>query len=185
MKVIGLTGPICSGTDSVARILVKRDFKWFSFSDLILKEAKRREIEITRKGLQDLGDELRKEKGLGVLSEMIIEKISNEENCVVGDMRNPGEVEVFKEKFGEDFVLILIEAPLKIRFKRILKRHRKSDPETMENFQKLEKRDLGLNEANYGQQHAKVFKMANFTLINDSGLEELNRKVDKLLKELN
>ena len=75
--ILGVTGPLCAGTDSFGEILKKeKGFLWFSYSDVLRQEAKSLGIELTRKNLQDIGDKLRKEKGLGILSEKIIEKIT-------------------------------------------------------------------------------------------------------------
>src|SRR3989344_5050279 len=115
--IIGVTGPLCAGTDTFGEILRKeKGFIWFSYSDILREELKKRNVEITRKNLQDIGDELRKKEGLGVLSKIIIEKIDNGFNYVIGNIRNPGEVEILREKFGKDFVLVRIDADVELRF---------------------------------------------------------------------
>jgi dephospho-CoA kinase len=123
----------------VAEILKKQHgFTFFSYSDILREEAKKRNIELTRKNLQDLGDQLRKEQGLGVLSKILIEKISSnpEKDYIVGNIRNPGEVEELRKKFRENFILIKIDAPEKIRFKRLIHRRRENDPQTYKEFVK-------------------------------------------------
>jgi len=183
--IIGVTGPLCAGTDTFGDILKKeKGFSWFSYSDVLRGELTKMGTEITRKNLQDVGDEMRKKEGLGVLSKRIIEKIVDGENCVIGNIRNPGEVKVLRERFGEDFFLVRIDADLKIRFERLLKRRREKDPETFEEFKRVEERDFGVHEEDYGQQHAAVFPLADFSLSNDGSFEEFKLRVESLLGEL-
>jgi len=183
--IIGLTGPLCAGTDTFGEILRKeKGFFWFSYSDVLREELGKRGVEITRKNLQDVGDELRMSEGLGVLSKRLIEKMNYGKDYVIGNIRNPGEVEVLREKFGKDFVLVRIDAELMIRFERLLQRRREKDPETFEEFKRVEKRDFGFHEEDYGQQHAAVFQMADFSVDNSGSFKDFREKVEKLLSGL-
>ena len=183
--IIGVTGPLCAGTDTFGEILRKeKGFIWFSYSDILREELKKRNVEITRKNLQDIGDELRKKEGLGVLSKIIIEKIEEDVDYVIGNIRNPGEVHVLREKFGENFILVRIDADVEIRFDRLSKRRREKDPKTWGEFRKVEDRDFGINEKNYGQQHAAVFALADKVIKNNGSFEEFREDVEKLLSEI-
>lgn len=185
--IIGVTGPLCAGTDTFGEILHKeKGFIWMSYSDVLRDELRKRGVELTRKNLQDVGDELRKEHGNGVISKLLIEKINRitGRNFVIGNIRNPGEVEVLREKFGKDFVLVRIDAPLEIRFERLLHRRREKDPQTMEDFRKVEERDLGTHEEDYGQQHAAVFPLADFQIDNGGTFEELREGVEELMEKI-
>lgn len=180
--IIGVTGTICAGIDSFGRILEEKGFKWFSYSDVIKEEAMKRGVFPTRELLQDLGDELRKNEGLGVLSKRILEKMEPSKNYVIGNIRNPGEVEELKKR--KDFVLVMLDAPVELRFERLLGRARPGDPSSFEEFKKVEQRDFGIEQEDHGQQHFAVFKMAEKIIMNDSTENELRKKVEKLLEEL-
>ncbi|MEK6800493.1 MAG: AAA family ATPase [Nanoarchaeota archaeon] len=181
--IIGVTGPICAGSDSFCKILEKNGFKFLSYSDILREEARMRGIELTRKNLQDLGDQMRNKEGLGVLSRKIMERISvDDSDYVVGNIRNPGEVHELRKR--KDFVLVMVDAPFETRFQRVSDRDRESDPRTFDEFKKVEERDLGVNQKNYGQQHGAVFEMADFVIINDSSLEDFERNVQKLLEDV-
>ena len=183
--IIGVTGPLCAGTDTFGEILKKeKGFEWLSYSDVLREEAKKNGFEITRKNLQDLGDEMRRQFGNGVLSEKLIERMESGKDYVVGNIRNPGEVEVLRRWFGKKFVLVRIDAPLEVRFERLLRRRREQDPDNLEDFKKVEERDLGEHEEYYGQQHSSVFAMADFSINNDGSFEEFREKVLKFLKEI-
>jgi len=180
--IIGVTGQICSGTSSFMDFLVSKGFKSFSYSDILRDELKNRNIEITRENLQDLGDELREKKGQGVLSKMMIDKMMPENNYVIGNIRNPGEVDEFK-KIG-DFVLVKVDAPFEIRFERARRRNRECEPMEFEPFKKMEERDLGVGQKECGQQHAKVFDMVDKSVDNNGNLDDFEGKIDGLLREL-
>jgi len=183
--IIGLTGPLCSGIDTFADILKKeKGFIFFSYSDILRDEARGKGVEITRKNLQDLGDELRQKDGLGVLSKRIIEKIEKGKDYVIGNIRNPGEVEELRKSPGENFILIKLEAPQEMRFQRLFQRRREKDPETFEEFLKMEARDLGVDQAKHGQQHAAVFLLADKIIENDTTVEDLAKRVFVLLGEI-
>ena len=183
--IIGVTGALCAGSDTFGEILSKeKGFIWLAYSDILRDEARKRGIELTRKNLQDLGDEMRKKFGLGILSEKLIENMEVEKSYVVGNIRNPGEVDVLRKKFGKNFVLVRIEASKEIRFERLMKRRREKDPETFEEFKKVEERDFGKNEKEFGQKHFDVFAMADFVVQNNGSFEELKENIFEFLKKI-
>ncbi len=181
--LIGLTGPIGAGTDSVADVLKEKGFKWFSYSDVLREETRKRGIEINRKNLQDLGDELRLKEGRGVISKKIISNFAEGENYVFGNIRNRGEVDEFL-MFGDGFVLIKVDAPIEIRFNRVKERGRENDPVDIDEFRKLEEKDLGIGQAEYGQRHIDVFELADFIIVNDGNMEDLKKKIEIVLERI-
>lgn len=182
--IIGVTGAICSGTTTFMEYLAKKGFVALSYSDALRNEARRRGIEITRKNLQDLGDLLRKEKGNGVLSLLLVEMMEGGKNYVVGNIRNPGEVEVLRENFGDKFIFVLINASQERRFERLIERARENDPKTFEDFLKMEERDLGVGQEESGQQHGKVFEIADLEIENNNSLQSFYERIEKLIQDL-
>lgn len=183
--IIGVTGAICSGTTTFMEYLEKNGFVSLSYSDVLRAEARQRGIEITRKSLQDLGDLLRREKGNGVLSLLLIEMMSEGKNYIAGNIRNPGEVEILREKFGDEFILICVRASDMKRFERMVERARENDPKTFEDFLKVEARDIGIGQEENGQQHGKVFEMADFEIENENSIEQFYERIDSLIEDLN
>jgi len=182
--LIGVTGPIGSGTDTFGAMLVKNGFERVSMSDYLREKMKSVGIEINRENMQDFGDKLRKEEGAGILARKLLAKIlvSGKKNYVLESVRNPGEVKELKRL--DNFVLVLVDAPVEVRFERVMKRARDSDePQTLEEFKKWEERDFGVGQPEYGQQQQAVFKMADKKIINDGSLENLKIKIGELLRE--
>jgi len=184
LMIIGLTGTISSGKGAVADFLKNKDYVYLSLSDEVREEARNRKIEVTRENLQNLGNELREKYGKGVLAARVIKKIASQRytNAIVDGIRNPEEVKELRKL--PRFFLIAVDAPRELRFKRIVSRNRESDPKTFEEFLKVDKRDLGENERESGQQVAKCMEMADFKVVNDKDISQLNEKSDSLLKDI-
>ena len=180
--IIGLTGPICAGKDEVAKVLVKLGFRRLSLSDEIRTEMQQRNILLTRENIQDYGDSIRRHEGAGAWARKVIAKINPEFDYVVDSIRNPGEVEEFR-KIG-NFHLIKIYAPSKLRFARMVKRGREQDPGSFSDFEKLEMKDLGIGQPDYGQQHAQCFALADKEIINEGTLEKLAELVEELFESI-
>src|SRR5713101_5470855 len=124
--LIGLTGRNASGKGEVARYLQKKSFYYYSLSDVIRDEIRARGLELTRENLITIGNELRQRYGPNILAERILAKIEDDRHYVIDSIRNPAEVDAFRA--AKHFKLIRIEAPPEVRFQRIFKRQRESDP---------------------------------------------------------
>ena len=74
--IIGLVGTMGSGKTEVADYLKSRGFEHYTYSDIIIEIAKKRNIALTRENLQKLGTEIKqKEHNKGILSKKIVERI--------------------------------------------------------------------------------------------------------------
>ncbi len=182
--IIGLTGSLAAGKEVVSDFFKEKNFVYFSLSQEVRSVAKERGIELTRKNLQDLGNELRETEGIGVLAKRILNKIkeNSNPNIIVDGIRNPAEIDVLKEL--NNFFLIAVDAPKKIRFDRFVKRNRESDPKIWEEFLKVDARDKGEGESETGQGVGKCMGRADFTLENNSTLEEIQNKLEILYPNL-
>jgi dCMP deaminase len=178
--LIGLTGRNASGKGEAARYLQKKSFYYFSLSDVIRDEIRRRGDEPTRERLIIVGNELRQRHGASVLAERILAKIEDDKHYIIDSIRNPSEVEAFRE--AKHFKLIRIEAPPEVRFKRIVSRQRESDPKTFDEFVELENREAEGDDTS--QNLVKVELMADHTLTNAGALEKLHTQIDELLPKL-
>lgn len=187
MKVIGLTGTLSSGKETVREILEKNLSSYsVVLSSLLREEALAKQgIKITREIRQNLGNELRKQYGADVLVKIAVSFMQkNKDFLIIDGIRNPGEVDFLRSKFGDDFKLIAVDAPQQIRFERMNERRREGDPTTWEEFLRLDERDQGKDEPEYGQQVKKCVEMADITVQNDGDLEDLQKKVEDAMKVL-
>ena len=177
--IVGLTGKNCAGKGEISEILQKKGFECSSLSDAIRDEADKRRIPKTRENLIRLGNELRRLHGPGILAKRILREI--EGDAVVDSIRNVEEIKELRK--NKDFVLVGVDAPVELRFKRGNKRDRESEATTLEEFKRREKLE---NTANKNKQQLDAcLSMANVIIINNQTKKELLEKVDKLLSDLN
>jgi dCMP deaminase len=182
--ILGVTGHYAAGKDTVGDILKEERFHQISLSDFIREEAKRRKIKDTRENLINIGNELRKKQGSGVLARLALQKMEWDKNYIVTSIRNPVEVEVLRTK--QNFALINVTAAQKIRWGRMQERKttekRNDEISTFEEFKKLEEQEATSSDPTK-QQVATVMAMADIVITNDGTREELKKKVVKILKE--
>ncbi|PIN76868.1 hypothetical protein COV17_00665 [Candidatus Woesearchaeota archaeon CG10_big_fil_rev_8_21_14_0_10_36_11] len=177
--IFGVTGKYCSGKDAVAEILQKKNFYHVSFSDILREELTKRKQKITRDKLIEIGNELRTKQGANVLAQLALKEIKDGENHVFTSIRNLSEVEHLTKR--NDFILVNVTAPESVRLKRIIQRNREEDPKTLKELH--EKESIENSADPNAQQLQRVIDMARITISNDSTLEKLTTKVDKLVKD--
>jgi len=182
--VVGLTGTMGSGKEMTKEIL-KKNFSCYyvTLSTVIRGELEKRKISFNRTTLQDMGDQMRKQYGTHILALLAIEYLPRDKEMIVIDgIRNLGEAEYLKKKFGKGFVLVAIDAPQNVRWERIQKRGEKTDPKTFEEFLEAEKRDLGEGQPDYGQKVGACMKIADITIVNDGSLQDFEDKIKQAFK---
>ncbi len=181
MRVIAFVGLPLSGKSTAAKVAEEMGIPVVCMGDIVREEAKRRGLPQTDENLGKIAEELRRKEGMDAIAKRcipIIREKGMETGVVVIDgVRGIAEVERFKKEFGDDFILINIEAPLEIRFQRALKRKRSDDITTIEDLKKRDERELSWN-------MGEAMKIANFTIENVGGLEEFKEKVRDILTQL-
>ena len=186
MLIIGVVGQIASGKGILVSYLTEKlGFTSFSLSSAVHREIEKKGIKkYTRQMLQDMGDELRREFGDEVLAQRIIKAINEKkkDKIVIEGIRNPGEIEFLRN--NSNFILIGVKAIRKLRYKRLLIRGKKWDPKTYEEFLIVDKRDIGIDQNNSGQQVGKCLAYCDYVLTNNKDLKDFQRKVERLMGKL-
>lgn len=179
--VIGLVGPIASGKGTIAEFLKSKGFVYYSLSDVVRDEATRRGLELSRKNLQDVGNDLRERFGGAVLVERLAELISKQEFVVIDGIRNPQEIEAIKTDFGGK--IVAITAYKNRRLERYIKRAqtRGEDSASKGAFEKVDARDQGVGEDKNGQQGQECIDLADFYLKNNDTIEQFYKDCDEML----
>lgn len=176
--VVGITGTLSAGKDTAARYLESKGFRHVSYGDILRREAARRGLKLDRRTLQNLGNQLRASRGFGWLSKEALAIAADK--AVFSSIRHPKEVEYLREHLRKNFILLAIDAPLEIRWKRALKRKRISDKTTLDQFRAQE---LFENRALPEGQHLKeTIALADHQIQNEGTKEALFKKIDSFLK---
>ena len=182
--IIGLTGKLGSGKGTIAEILATKGFFATSLSDRIREEIRHRGLEITRERLLEVSDELRRKEGPTVLAkrtwEMVI--LCGKDRVVIDSIRGEAEVDYLTKQPG--FYLVGVTVDVETRFLRIKERGRESDPQTLEEFKKVEERDVRSGKGLVGRNIQACLDKAEYTIENNGTVEELEKKIDKILVEV-
>ena len=125
--------------------------------------------------MQAVSKKYRDRYGAGYFTGIILKKIDqNGPKVIVKEMRTDGDVLPLKKTFP-GMKIILVHADAEKRFERMFARGRPGDPQTLEEFEKQEKREEELG-------YTQALEYADFTVKNDGTLGELYEKIDKLFK---
>lgn len=183
---IGVVGQIACGKGKLVEYLIeKMGFTSFSLSSILHAELKKKGVkDYTRKDLQDLGDQLRKQSGDAVLAKLAIKKMneSGKTRFIIEGIRNPGEIEFLKKL--PHFILLGVKAKRELRYKRLLQRAKPWDPKEWTDFVTVDRRDLGVGQKKSGQQVGKCLAYCDYILTNNKDVWDFHRKVKKLIEKL-
>jgi len=175
--IIGITGTDGAGKGEVVNFLVKKyGFVHFSSRALINEEVEKKGLPATRDNIRITANAMREAKGAGVIVEAALEKINatKVEKAIIESIRNIKEVETLKKTGG---VLLAVDAPLALRYERILGRGSTTDNVSLAQFIAQEEKELNDKNPN-GLQKAEVMKRADYTILNDGSLEMLYKKIE-------
>lgn len=183
---IGVVGQIAVGKGKLVEYLTdKLGFSPFSLSTIVHEELEKSGATgLTRKMLQDKGDELRKNYGDAVLAERAVSRMERlgKKKVVIEGIRNPGEIEFLKKM--PHFVLVGVKAYRELRYKRLLHRAKPWDPKTWTQFLVVDRRDLGVGQKKSGQQVGKCLHYCDYILTNNKDIKDFQRKVKKLMEKI-
>ncbi len=178
-SIIGITGAFGSGKSTAASLLEKKGYKKIELSSYLEKEAIARKLPVTRKTLQDLGNEMREKSGSGVLLRFALQDQKDIDRIVIDGLRNLGEVELLKQGGG---ILLAVVADRDLRFER-LKKLKRREKLTKPLFEQLDLRDLGVNEKITGLQTAFCIALADVFVDSNSSMDVFKEKINTFIQK--
>ena len=173
-RLIGFTGTNGAGKGEAAAFFRDKGYSYFSLSDEIREELGRQGLEPTRDRMIRQGNELRSRFGPDILARRVMARV--EGKAVIDSIRNPHEVAFLRSRGG--FVLVAVDAPIGLRYARVLKRGRAESAETLQEFTAKEREEMR-HDPNC-QQLQECIRLADICLMNDGTLEEFRRKLEVL-----
>ena len=177
MKVIGITGKMGSGKDTVAKYLVKnKGYKSISISNFIRKEAKKSKLTLTRSNLSKISKKFTDKFGETYWSECALKTLNRMkgDKFVITGIRRLEDYDAIKSSVKAFKLYSLITAPA-LRFERIKERSRPGNPETYIRFKIQEEEELELY-----QNFEETMELSKSKIENNESLEELYQLLDKL-----
>jgi dephospho-CoA kinase len=195
LKIIGLAGTNGAGKDAVGALLADRHgYFFYSLTELLREECRRRGIPETRENTRMISTEWRRESGnMAVLIDRSMDVFTEAggftayKGFVMSSYRNPGEVDRLHELGGS---LLWVDADQRVRYDRIQKnaaaRNRAdTDNKTFEQVQQEEYEEMHppANADGAVLNLAAVKERADIFIANDGDtIDELD---DALIRALN
>lgn len=185
--VIGLTGSFGSGCSTLSESLRKLGFEPFSLSayikDIWCGRNKDKKMEAaTKKELQDIGNELRKQNGDDFLAKKAVEiaskKADDKNQLVFDNIRNLKEADYLRKEFPNLF-LIAVDCSSRIRWDRV-KQEYKARGEDEDQFEIDNRRDQFEEWNEHGQQVELCVDDADIMIDNDETFETRGIAIEKL-----
>lgn len=181
--LIGITGTDGAGKGTVVNYLVeKKGFTHYSARAIFIEELKKRSEEPTRAKMRLIANEMREEFGNDFLITYYLKRIAEEgtEYAIIESIRAVAEAETLKANGG---ILIAVDADQKVRYARVQERRSESDKVSIEQFVAHE--ELETNDPDpHGMQKQKVIQMADYVLLNNSSISELNLQIEQVFQKI-
>ncbi len=178
VRIIAFVGAPASGKTEAADVAREEGIPVVVMGDVIREELHRRGLPLSDENAGRVASELRAREGMDAIARRCIPKIKRalrySDVVVIDGIRGIAEVEALKREFGGDFLLVCIDAPLEIRYERILKRGRGDDTLSIEEFMRREARENA-----WGMREA--MRNADIVVRNNCSLEEFRRRIKEII----
>ncbi|AMQ18303.1 dephospho-CoA kinase [Thermococcus peptonophilus] len=180
--IVIVTGMPGSGKSKIVKEFEKRGFPSVSLGDIVREETLKRGLELTKENVAKVSIRLRQELGQNAVAKLAVEKVKallkGSKVVVIDGVRSLDEVGTFRGAFPEEKIIIVaVHTPPRQRFERLKARGRHDDPQTWEDFEERDWKELRFGIGG-------VIAMADYMVVNDGSREEYERTVRKLVDEI-
>jgi len=179
MKVVSIVGMAGSGKTEVARILEKNDFIRIRFGDVTDEEVGKRGLELNEKNERHVRELLREEHGMSAYARLNLSRIDSalkNADVVIDGLYSWEEYTFLKDYYQDNFYVVAVWSSPKTRHARL--NSRSTRPLMSEEAASRDRAEI--ENSNKGGPIA----VADFTIINESSLENLKKEVRKVISEL-
>lgn len=179
MKVVAIVGMAGSGKSELSRQFEKSGYIRVRFGDITDEEVKKRGLELNEANERQVREELRKEHGMAAYARLNlprIDEILKKSNVVIDGLYSWEEFLLLKEYYENKLILVAVWSSPETRYSRL--RNRRIRPLT--NTEAAERDRTEIQNINKGGPIA----MADFTIVNESSLKELQEQTQKIITRL-
>ena len=179
MKVVSIVGMAGAGKSEVARLFEENGFVRIRFGDVTDEEVKKQGLELNEQNERYIRELLRKEHGMSAYAKLNLAKIdeaSKYSNVVIDGLYSWEEYIFLKDYYGEDFYVVAVWASPTTRYARLTTRLNRRL--TLEEAASRDRTEI--ENTNKGGPIA----IADFTIINESSLENLRREAKRIISRL-
>lgn len=171
---IGITGLIGSGKDTVANYIGKKyGFFVLSMGDITRDIVRELGLPMNRESQQYVGVNYKQE-----INDRMMKILKSHKRSVIIGIRKYIDYENPKRLLGKRFYLIFVKAGQKTRFERLKKRSSERDAKTFGEFLKQDRKEKEIFEFD------RIFPKVDFVIENNGTVEELERKIDRLMAKI-
>ena len=180
MKIIAFTGMPFSGKSEAVEIAKDLGIPVVRMGDMVWDEVKKQGLEINDENVGFIANKMREIHGMDIWARRTVEKIismKNVDKLVIDGVRNFEEIDFFKKILGADFIIVAVNVPDEIRYKRAMTRGREDDSLDLELVKKRDKREIswGLD---------KVINSADVVVSNEGSIDEFRKKIKDILVKI-
>jgi dephospho-CoA kinase len=175
-KVIAIVGMAGGGKSEVSRIFENHGYTRVRFGDVTDLEIKKRKLELCEASERSCRESLRQEHGMAayaILNRPRIDAALVNSDVVADGLYSWEEYLSFKTYYGSKFYVVAVYSSPQSRYERLLRRtHR-----PLNNLEASSRDKSEIENLNKGGPIA----MADFTILNESNLQDLHQQTDIIL----
>jgi dephospho-CoA kinase len=179
MKVVSIVGMAGAGKSEVARLFEGNGFVRIRFGDITDEEIGKRGLELTEKNERYIRELLRQKHGMAAYAKLNLPRIDSaleHSDVVIDGLYSWEEYTFLKNYYGEEFYVVAVWASPKTRYARLSGRlNRRLTVGEASSRDRTE-----IENINKGGPIA----MADFTIINEFSLENLENETRKIIAGL-
>jgi len=179
MKVVSIVGMTGAGKSEVARVFEENGFARIRFGDVTDEEIRKRGLELNEKNERYIRELLRKQHGMSAYAKLNLPRIDSAlkySDVVVDGLYSWEEYTFLKAYYREDFYVVAVWASPRTRYARLTSRLNRCL--TLEEAVSRDRAEV--ENINKGGPIA----MADYTIINESSLENLKEEARRIISRL-
>ncbi|MCE4627824.1 MAG: AAA family ATPase [Desulfurococcales archaeon] len=176
--MIGVTGMPGSGKSVVAR-RIGETLSWpvYSMGDVVRREVERRGLPLTSHNIEAVARKLREEMGEDAVARLLMEEFERDPprtpGIVIDGMRSLAEARALRA-LGPVCVVAVHASPMS-RFQRVLRRGRRGDAASWDQFIERDLNNLALG-------IGSLIALADYMIVNEQGVDHALREAQRIAR---